>query len=208
MKQLIIALYIVITCVACDKNDYYHDSGVANGRFDGTVWEYLQSDHKNWDSVVVAIRHAGLVDVFDGTNPEYKEITFFGITNLSIDQFLFKTVDKDGSRLYNSIRDIPVDMCRRMILSYVIPHRMMKEEFDYEVKGTLTGGTVVKTLTGVDLRVFRRKSDYGSVADIGAESLHIHAVESGHIVKVASADIQPTNGVVHSLSYTFQWVEL
>lgn len=207
MKYYIIFLLILLAFGACEK-DNYHDSGVANGKFDGTVWEYLQSDHKNWDSVVVAIRHAGLVDVFDGTNPEYKEITFFGITNLSIDQFLFKTVDEDGNRLYNSIQDIPADMCRRMILSYVIPKRMMKEEFDYEVKGTLTGGTVVKTLTGVDLRVFRRKSDYGSVADIGAESLYIHALESGHISRIASADITPNNGVVHSLSYTFQWTEL
>lgn len=207
MKYYIIFLLILLAFGACEK-DNYHDSGVANGKFDGTMWEYLQSDHKNWDSVVVAIRHAGLVDVFDGTNPEYKEITFFGITNLSIDQFLFKTVDEDGNRLYNSIQDIPADMCRRMILSYVIPKRMMKEEFDYEVKGTLTGGTVVKTLTGVDLRVFRRKSDYGSVADIGAESLYIHALESGHISRIASADITPNNGVVHSLSYTFQWTEL
>lgn len=207
MKYYIIFLLILLAFGACEK-DNYHDSGVANGKFDGTMWEYLQSDHKNWDSVVVAIRHAGLVDVFDGTNPEYKEITFFGITNLSIDQFLFKTVDEDGNRLYNSIQDIPADMCRRMILSYVIPKRMMKEEFDNEVKGTLTGGTVVKTLTGVDLRVFRRKSDYGSVADIGAESLYIHALESGHISRIASADITPNNGVVHSLSYTFQWTEL
>lgn len=207
MKNYIISIAILLACNACEK-DNYHDSGVANGKFDGTMWEYLQSDHKNWDSVVVAIRHAGVVNVFDGTNPEYKEITFFGITNLSIEQFLFKTVDANGKKLYQSVRDVPVELCRRMILSYVIPKRMIKEEFDYEVKGTLTGGTIVKTLTNIDLRVFRRKSDYGSVADIGAESLYIHAIESGHVVRIASADIRPTNGVVHSLSYTLQWVEL
>lgn len=84
----------------------------------------------------------------------------------------------------------------------------MKESFDYEVKGALTGGTEVETLTGAVLRVYRTKSDYMGVPDLGLEGLSIHALGSEHIVRVASGDIEMKNGVVHALIYTYEWVEL
>jgi len=66
----------------------------------------------------------------------------------------------------------------------------------------------MKTLTGKDLRVYRIKTDYMGIPDIGPEGLAIHALESGHIVRVASADIEMNNGMVHSLSYSYMWTEL
>ncbi len=95
-----------------------------------------------------------------------------------------------------------------MLLSHVVPGRMMKTDFDYEVKGTLTGGTMVTTLSGVELRVYRTRSEYGGVPDIGAEGLAIHAIISGQMASVASANIETRSGVVHSLSYTYQFTEL
>jgi len=89
-----------------------------------------------------------LKELFDGTNPDYKEITFFGVTNLSIEQFLVKTINDDWEPVYNRVKDIPADLCREMLLSHIVAGKMMKTEFDYEVKGTLAGGTVVKTLSG------------------------------------------------------------
>ena len=154
------------------------------------------------------IEHAGLKDVFDGTNPEFKQITFFAPTNLSINQFLFKTTDETGDMVYSSVKDVPVELCRKMLLAHVLDRRMMKEDFDYEVKGTLTGGTMVTTIGDVELRVYRTRTPYNGIPDIGPESLFFHAVISGHIAMVASADIEMTNGVVHSLSYTYEFTEL
>ena len=189
-------------------NDFYHDSGLADGKHDCTVWEYLQTDHYNWDSVIVMIEHAGLKDVFDGTNPEFKQITFFAPTNLSVNQFLFKTTGETGDMVYSSVKDVPVELCRKMLLAHVLNRRMMKEDFDYEVKGTLTGGTMVTTIGGVELRVYRTRTPYNGIPDIGPESLFFHAVTSGHIAMVASADIEMMNGVVHSLSYTYEFTKL
>lgn len=206
-KYITIWLGLLLAFSACDDN-YYHDSGLANGKHDCTMWEYFQTDHENWDSTMVLIEHAGLKDVFDGTNPDYKEITFFGVTNLSINQFLFKTIDEDWEPLYNRIEDIPVELCREMLLSHVVMGKMMKTGFEHEVKGTLTGGTIVKTLSGIELRAYRVKSEYNGIPDIGAESLAIHAIVSGQMATVASADIEVTNGVVHSLDYTYQFTQL
>ena len=172
------------------------------------MWEYFESQPGDWDSTMILIEHAGLKDVFDGTNPDYKEITFFGVTNLSIEQLLVKTIDDDWEPIYNRVKDIPVDLCRDMLLSHIIPGKMMKTGFDYEVKGTLTGGTMVTTLSGVELRVYRTKSSYGGVPDIGAEGLKIHAPVSGNMASIASADIEVTNGVVHALDYTYQFTQL
>ena len=207
MKIFYVFLVLWGVATGCG-NDFYHDSGLADGKHDCTVWEYLQTDHYNWDSVIVMIEHAGLKDVFDGTNPEFKQITFFAPTNLSVNQFLFKTTGETGDMVYSSVKDVPVELCRKMLLAHVLNRRMMKEDFDYEVKGTLTGGTMVTTIGGVELRVYRTRTPYNGIPDIGPESLFFHAVTSGHIAMVASADIQMMNGVVHSLSYTYEFTKL
>ena len=198
---------IGVFCILCSCEDYYHDSGLANGKHDCTMWEYFESQPGDWDSTMILIEHAGLKSIFDGSG-EYKQITFFGVTNLSIEQLLVKTIDDDWEPIYNRVKDIPVDLCREMLLSHIIPGKIMKTGFDYEVKGTLTGGTMVTTLSGVELRVYRTKSSYGGVPDIGAEGLRIHAPVSGNIASIASADIEVTNGVVHSLDYTYQFTQL
>lgn len=197
---------IAKTFWACSSEDYYKDSGTANRYHDCTVMEYLESNTKNFSLVVEAIKRAGIENVFNGKL--YPEITFFGITDLSVYQFLYKTVDSNSDPLYERIADVPVDMLKAMILSHVITDKMMMEDFDYEVVGTLEGGTIKKTLTDGELRIYRRKSDYLGLPDKGPESLYIHALTSGHVARIASCNIEMNNGVVHSLDYTYEWTEL
>lgn len=202
---LIIATIVFYSCV----DDNYHDSGLANGRFDGTVWEYMHSNPE-WDSAIVVIERAGLTGIFDGTDPAYKEgITFFGFTNFTVWQFLAYTKE-NGQRKYKCIADIPVELCRQMVLDYVIPGKRMKESFGYEIRGTLKGGSEVETLSGKLLRIYRTKTPNPNTGepDKGPEGMGVHATQSGHIAAIASADNEADNGVVHSLSYTFQWTEL
>ena len=87
----------VIACGTggCEK-DTFHDTGLANGVYDGTAWEYMQAGHGNWDSLVIMIRKAGLADLFDGKDPDCPQMTVFGLTNLSIVQFLLRTTDGEG----------------------------------------------------------------------------------------------------------------
>lgn len=207
MKTISIVIGLVFLLGACEKNDF-HDSGLANGKHNCSMWEYMQKDPRNWDSVRLMIQRAGLQQLFEGTNPEYPEITFFGPVNYSVVRFLLKTTDEEGNRLYRSVQDVPADVCRQMVLSHILPRRMMKEDFDYENKGTDTGGSILQTLTGIDLRIYRIKSPYYDIPDLGPEYLAIHALEKGYKVNVSSADIETTNGVVHSLSNTYEMVEL
>lgn len=209
MKKYILFIFTTLLLFGCDKDNYI-DTGLANGVFEGTVWEYMHSNPE-WDSAIVIIERAGLTGIFDGSDPEYKDgITFFGFTNFTVWQFLAYTVDDDDNRIYRSIGDIPVELCRQMVLDYVIKGKRMKESFDYEVRGTMEGGSEVQTVSGKTLRVYRTKTNdpYTGEPDKGPEGLAFHAPVSGHIAGIASADIQADNGVVHSLSYEFQWTEL
>ena len=49
-----IRIMFVIACgtVGCEK-DTYHETGLANGVYDGPACEYMQAGHGNWDSLVI-----------------------------------------------------------------------------------------------------------------------------------------------------------
>lgn len=204
MKSILFIFITIAFLASCEK-DYRHDTGLADGYHDCSMMDYLRSDHNNWDSIVVAIEHAGLTSIFEGTNPGYKEITFFGPTNTSIRKFF---LEQAGETTYQSIREMPVELVRDMILAYLVEGKKRKESFDHEIKGTLTGGTEVYSLNNIKLRVYRTRTEFNGIPDIGPEELKIHAITSGQMATIASADIETNNGVVHSLANKFTWVEL
>lgn len=208
MKNYILLLVVAIACVVggCEK-DTFHDTGLANGLYDGTTWEYLQQGHGNWDSLVIMVQKAGLVDLFNGKDPDYPEITLFGLTNLSIIQYLLRTTDDTGEQAYCSASELPDALCREILLSYVISGKHVRMDFPYEVQGTLEGGQVYETLNGLSLRVFRTKGSWKDMPDIGADGIGIHFLGAGHTGYIASGDITTDNAIVHSLSATFQMVD-
>lgn len=192
---------LALSLAGCDKN--YEDTGLADGVHDCSMLEYMENDRSNnWDSAVVAIRYCNLADIFNGTNPEYKDgITFTGFTNFSVSKYLFE----NG---YKRITDIPAGICSDMVLSHVVKGRYMQEDFDYEIKGTLDGGTKLPNLVGDTLRLYRIKTPFMGTPDIGAEKMGVHSKKYGHMAVVASCNIQTTNGIVHSLRSTYVWAKL
>lgn len=215
MKKLIYLFVWAMTFSGCMKTNYL-DTGLADGKHDVTVWEYMQAGRGNWDSAVVIIKRAGLVSLFDGTDQQYSDgFTFFGFTNYSVRNFLFETLDDNWEPLYTCINDIPVELCKKMVLGYIIPGKRMMGDFDYEIRRVvkpgeplITGGTSVQTMAGKELIVYRMKNAYNGVPDVGADKLGIYAPESEAIAKIASCNIETKNAVVHSLTTDFIWSEL
>lgn len=208
MKNYILLFAVAAACLAggCGK-DTFHDTGIANGVYDGTAWDYLRQGHGNWDSLVIMVRKAGLVDLLDGKDPDCPEMTVFGLTNLSIIQYLLRTTDTNGEQACRGVGELPDALCREILLSYVIPGKHVRTDFPHEVQGTLEGGRVYRTLNGLDLRVYRIKGSWQGMADIGADGIGFHFMASGHTGHVASGDIMTDNAVIHSLSTTFQMVD-
>lgn len=213
----IVVLSLIMIC-SCTKYGYV-DGGVANGVHDCTMWEYFQTDSYNWDSTMIMIEHAGLKSVFDGTG-EYKQITFFGLTNLSIRRHIMvhnQYLAQDDPERWNGVTDMPEDMCRRILMRLVVPERMMVTDvpegkrkqisvsgggFDY----TNEGGVICTALEG-SLFVWKRRQDWSDVDEAGGYVLNIASEnrKQAPTEMIASTDIQTTNGVVQALNYNFQF---
>ncbi|MFR5658465.1 MAG: hypothetical protein ACLUDU_11045 [Butyricimonas faecihominis] len=127
-RCLVVATLVVLG--AC--TDYqYVDTGLANGKHDCTVWEYLHSQPDDWDSTIIMIEHAGMKEYFDGSR-QNEQITFFGITNLSILAYM---LDYKEAHPTNRGRwqDIPVETRRHILKRLIIPQRLVVRIFREDV---------------------------------------------------------------------------
>ena len=75
MKQIILLGLLVLSFIGCTKYNQI-DTGLAQKKYPGNMYEYLHSDSYNWDSLLVFIDYLGLEDYFTGKKAGYEEITF------------------------------------------------------------------------------------------------------------------------------------
>ena len=205
MKKHLIILLFVFAFVSCTKYNYL-DTGVSNPYFEGDMYAYLQSNSYNWDSIVKIIDRAQLQDVF-----HHDEITFMGLTNHSIRQWLIQG-GKGYEAGYRQVADIPETMCRAIVLSLVIDGKMLRddiERIELNEKGEyIGGGRICKTRYGNYIWLWTKQDPYMGVDGLGPVSLSMTTLDADMKTQVAtntiaSGDIQPHNGVVHALEYSY-----
>ena len=185
------------------------------------MWEYFHNQTTDWDSTIIMIEHAGLKSLFDGTG-EHKQITFFGITDLCIVRYMFdhnRLLDNDKkegievkeSDYWHRVTDIPANICKTFLERLIIPERIMLQDIpegsrllDPDGKKYIeTDGKVIQSLTE-RLFTWVYREDFGGVAKKGAGQLWIaRRLSTAGNCRIASTDIQTTNGVVQALGYDF-----
>ena len=62
---------------------------------------------------------------------------------------------------------------------------------------------LLQTEGGDKIRTYLEKSDYGGVPDAGPISMFLYSMTGKIWIPLASPNIQPENGVVHSLGYNY-----
>ena len=202
------AIVVMVLCLcSCTKYNYIN-GGTANGIHDCTMWEYFHTNSYDWDSTVVMIEHAGLKSLFDGTG-EYKQITFFGLTSNSILRYMLENN-------YERVTDIPVGKCQDIIQKLVAPKRIMLNDVPRGNR-IQSGGGIESAFVEYDGLVFdcirgslflwTQRMAYNDIEDTGEIELYIASrnQDGTRNERVASTDIQTTNGVVHSLNYDFRF---
>ena len=207
MKKILILGIIVASAWACDTNQDVWNSGVCSPYFDGTIMDYLRADDYNWELTVEMIERAGLTDLFEGQVDTLPEITFWAPKSYSIARWLLDSQKAavPGS-IYTTVEDVPVELCRELILSYVVKGKYLKEDIAYQNMSYYIGdeeqdgGTYMETQTGCELRAYLLGSDWQGVADAGPVTLNLWSFIYGEI-SVVTPDIQPKNGVIHALDY-------
>lgn len=206
MKKYIIILLFVFPLFSCGTKYNYLDTGVSDPHFEGDMYAYLQSKSYNWDSIVKIIDRARLQDVF-----RHDDITFMGLTNHSIRQWLIQG-GKGYEAGYRQVADIPEAMCRAIVLSLVIDGGMLRddiERIELNEKGEyIGGGRICRTRYGNYVWLWTKQEPYMGVDGLGPVSLHMTTLEADQKTQVAtnmvaSGDIQPYNGVVHALEYSY-----
>lgn len=192
--MIMVAISVLSSCT--EKN--FIDTGKASGIFNGSMMEYLRAHQQDWDITVEVIDYAGLTDLFDGKDPKYKEITFFGPTKLSILRYMLENkIEK--------VSDRSKEEWRQMMLKYVIEGKHMKESFTKG--GVKEGGDNVSTLGDYTIRVYKQTDSYNTKPEAGAVVLYVQFANRSPY-GIASADIEPNNGAVHSLPYGYTFGKL
>lgn len=203
MKKIywVMGIVFLVIGTSCTKNEF-QKTGISYGRFDGTMLEYMRAHGYDWDSTVIMIEHAGLESLFNGN----EKITFFGPTNFSILRYMFE----NG---LERVRDMDPDFCRQTLLRHVLKGKIMRTEFKLGVESTDgeligKGGDTYTMMGGNEIWAYTFKHEYNKVPEMGPLLLHISSVDTYQRIEIASSDIEPDNGVVHSLAYNFTLGEM
>lgn len=200
--KYIISILILTICISCETKYNIIDTGLANGRHDCSMYEYFKNDKQNWDSLRLMIERADLVDLFEGQREGYEEITFFGPVNYSVIRWMLKNN-------YNSIQDIPVDLCEEMVMRHIVKGKYMRDDIAAGTAGTGSdpgeGGQFMTGEIGNTFWIYSFRTSYNGVANAGAVLLYIVS-QTGQKQKidVASTNIEPNGGVIHSLSNYYE----
>ena len=182
---------------SCTKWNYV-DGGVSHGVHDCSMWDYLKKQPWDWDSTRIMIEHAGLRDLFEGKG-EHEQITFLGVTNLSIQTYLLQNKLK-------RVTALSPEFCRKTLSKLIIPTRLMVKDVPRGERiastGEEVGGMRTNSLEG-SLFMWTHQEPYLEMEEMGEVSLYFKIDGASTSLRVYSTDIQTHNGVVQALGYNF-----
>lgn len=202
MYKLLMSLCITGIFASCDTKQDVWDTGICSPYHDCSIMEYLRGDQYNWELTVELIEHAGLTDLFEGKVDTLPEITFWGFPSYSVLRYLF------DNNLEN-VREIGQVEARNLVLKHVTKGKVLKKEVTerdenyYINEQEQTGGIDLYTLGGSHLKAYADIDDYVYVPDGGPATMFLYSFTAETMVPLSSPDIQPLNGVVHSLDYKY-----
>ncbi|MEQ2975877.1 MAG: hypothetical protein ACLSDJ_00900 [Butyricimonas faecihominis] len=211
MKTTKFIAIIVLLCGlgACTKNNFI-DTGICNGRFDGSLLEYLEApaNSYNWDSTALMVYRAGddVVRLFEGQDPDHPEITFLGITNHSIRRYLLE-------RGLSQVADLTPEFCKKVLLCHVLDGKLWRDSIplgeDGQGGNLIKGGAYYTTLGGTRLAMYTKRGSWQGISDIGALAITIKSTHTLlKLEDVVSTNIEPDHSLVHAMAYYYDWTNM
>ncbi|NII85017.1 MULTISPECIES: hypothetical protein [unclassified Pedobacter] len=221
-KLMMICAALLLLLNACKRDEYYIDGGRANPDYQGSMLQYLKDKKVPFDTVAQVVKLAGMEEQFSKEN-----FTFFAFdddvikrtigdihTNdrnknprlLSLNQMLYeagkdtvKTLDQINPLIWrkylqrymfkgvNALKDYPqIDMDLKSIYPGALHY-----DYNNDVSNI---GVVYNSANGIKYIGYRQLV-FSYIPDISKPN------DNWYISYVASSDIKPTNGMVHTLRY-------
>ncbi len=206
--SLFVVLMLCLILASCKKEDYYIDSGVHDGTYEGSVYQYLKSKPAYFDTLSQVIDVAGMQDVF-----ENEEITFFAPPSSSIYKAvksLNQYLRNDGKDTVSSLSQIKPEVWRELLSLYIFEGKYMLKDFaqlDTLDLDAYAGQGFVSS-AGRPMNIGVIYNDAGNVKYSGYRQLWLSYINDFSSPKtslinipVASSNIEPRNGAIHVLQY-------
>lgn len=204
--SLIISL-IVFAFSSC--KDYYHDTGVNDPNYPGTMLEYMQAQAPYYDSTLMVIELAGMKDLF-----EKGDITFFAPPSGTIAKSIKRlnlNLQFEGKDTVSKLEQISPEVWKSTLSNYIFSGRNLLK--DYPQRDTLSylayPGQNYESLGGRVMNVGVSYGDAGGVKYAGYRQLYLAYIPDFSNPQVglqnnpvATSDLQATNGVIHTLTRT------
>ena len=165
------------------------------------------------------IDRAGLREMF-----EKEDFTFLGPTNITIRKwFVWDKIGGVGNtdkeyvvHGYKSIQRVPVEICRKIVLSHVIEEIVSCDDIarvTYNEEGKIDGGgDVFTTRWGNRVWLWTIQEPYMHIPEMGPVIVNMASVDNdGQKIKeigTAPIGVRPMNGMVHSLPYSYKLGEM
>lgn len=219
IKYIIVVVTLASLITACNKKDYYKDSGVLKGNFNGTVMQYLNSKPEYFDSLVQIISLAGMENELNANN-----ITFFAPTDSSIRASIrFANIERDflGMPRISKLSEIKPAIWRKHLSKYLFNFKRSLNDFsqiDFSNINTYSG-QIYQSVNGTSMNIGVIYNDVSvpsprdpNISNVikyaGYRQLTISYLtspftprETGtwRVGQVSSVNVEPNNGFVHIL---------
>lgn len=214
IKKLIWTLVGVSLLQAC-TNWNYIDTGIhdPNEHANITMYEYLKKRSDQFYLTTALIERGGLVDLFQGKDAEHPRIMFFAPTKYAVAAGLIRhkiVQEPDGHQfefgydMEKAIRNMPEELCRKIILSYTFDKVYMRDEFkagkrsDDPSQELQQGGEILTSINGNELWVYRQEVAYQGISTIPINTIVGIEQATKTDFWLTSTDIKVKNGVVHA----------
>ncbi len=209
-KILALPLVLLLLLMGACKKDYFTDTGVQKGEFNGTVLDYLKSKPQYFDTLVKIISYAGMTNTFQN-----EEITFFAPADSSLRNTYLACnliLNQLGRAPITRFQQIKPSVWREALSRYIFKGARSLTDFPQIDFSNIAAypGQIYNSYDELIMNVGAIYSSGGGVPYAGYRQLVLSYIPSPSSARdyqtwttafVSSVNVKPTNGYVHVLRY-------
>ena len=194
MKKIYCITIVLLGFVlaSCGTDYGFIDTGLAKTHEDKTMYEYFQTDTYNWSLVKQMIDKAGLKPMFNGEDPNYKEIMFLGPVNNTVRRWMW-------DNKYREVEEVDAELCKKIILRYVFNKVYGREDVPEKKSETGDGGVNLVAVGNNPVWLYSMKTPFMENPNVLITSLELIMSDNGQKAYIASSELKVKNGMIHSL---------